>query len=117
MPAALASRSFRSPLNASEQPSTATTARAAPAVTTGLIVPVAGAADRLVRECARRFEPTSPTAALGPELVAAHVTVLWPFLAPQLIDQAIVDELRSLCGRHPRHDLQLQRVATFDTGA
>jgi hypothetical protein len=53
---------------------------------------------------------------LPPELVAAHVTVLWPFLSPDRIDKQTVAELADICSRHPRHAFALERVAVFNGG-
>ncbi len=73
-------------------------------------------ADGLVRACAARFGPDSPAAALGPELVAAHVTVLWPFLAPSLIDTAVLRDIAAVCEKHPRHRFRLERLAAYPGG-
>ena len=60
-------------------------------------------ADMLVRRAAALFEPTSPTSTLPPELIAAHVSLLSPFLPPPLVDDAVVDTLSAICAQNARH--------------
>jgi 2'-5' RNA ligase len=86
-----------------------------PANFTALIVPVPEA-DALVRAAAAQFEPTSPLANQSSSVVAAHVTVLAPFLAPENINQRVIDDVQKICSTHRRHHFELGRIATFGAG-
>jgi 2'-5' RNA ligase len=50
-------------------------------------------------------------AAMG---VPAHITVLYPFVAPELIDAAVLAAVREAVSSVPRFDAELVRVAWFD---
>lgn len=52
------------------------------------------------------------SASLG---VPAHITVLYPFLPPELIDAGVVSELGSLFGAVDGFDLALTSVGWFET--
>lgn len=52
-----------------------------------------------------------PIAALG---VPAHVTVLVPFVEPELIDDAVLASVRGTVGSFPRFFAELTRVGWFD---
>lgn len=51
-----------------------------------------------------------PSAALG---VPAHITILFPFLAPDQVDEAA---LREVFARFPAFDFALDRVEQFENG-
>ena len=70
------------------------------------IVPVPEAEER-VRSLRRRFDPT---ARLG---VPAHITVLYPFMAPELIDELTVSEIQALLGNTSSFAFSLDRVERF----
>ncbi len=55
-------------------------------------------------------EDLDPSAAAG---VPAHITVLYPFLAPDRIDAAVRSELVGIFARHAPVAYTLPRVATF----
>lgn len=69
-----------------------------------LPVPVA---EPLVAEHRRRWDPA---AADG---VPAHVTILFPFLDPARIDEAVRAELRAIAAAVPRFTLRFDRVGRF----
>jgi len=48
--------------------------------------------------------------------VPAHVTVLYPFMPPELLSTAVLDELRDLLGEFPPFDTTFERVDWFDDG-
>ena len=48
--------------------------------------------------------------------VTAHITLLYPWMPPDQIDQEAVDELASLCAGFPSLDYSL-RIGPFDGGA
>ena len=48
--------------------------------------------------------------------VPAHVTVLYPFMPPELLSTAVLDELRQLLGQFPPFDTTFERVDWFDDG-
>ena len=70
------------------------------------IVPVPEAEER-VHSLRRRFDPT---ARLG---VPAHITVLYPFMAPELIDELAVSEIQALLGNASSFAFSLDRVERF----
>ncbi|GIF00483.1 2'-5' RNA ligase family protein [Paractinoplanes rishiriensis] len=45
--------------------------------------------------------------------VPAHVTVLFPFLAPERIDAAVLADVRAIVAGFPRTDVVLERVEWF----
>src|SRR5262245_51359310 len=51
-----------------------------------------------------------PSAALG---APAHITILFPFVSPQSVDEAAIDEL---VGTHTAFDFQLTGVDVFPEG-
>ena len=71
-----------------------------------LIVPVPQAESE-VQGFRARFDPDAP---LG---VPAHITVLYPFLVPEALDQPIVDELRAIFAGVPPFPFTLGSVARF----
>jgi len=73
---------------------------------TALIVP-APEAEQAVGELRLRFDPN---AALG---VPAHITVLYPFMPPDEIDD---DAVAALVGRFPAFDYRLDRVVRWEDG-
>lgn len=74
---------------------------------TGLIVPVPDAEPVVGRHRAR----LDPAASWG---VPAHVTVLYPFLPPAAVDDAVLRTLGSLFGAFPSFAARLTRVEWFD---
>ena len=72
----------------------------------GLVVLVPEA-EPVVAQLRRRLDPS---AALG---VAAHVTVLFPFAAPDTIDSGVVHRLRDLFSRVPAFPYTFDRTAWF----
>ena len=48
--------------------------------------------------------------------VPAHVTVLYPFMPPEHLSTAVLDELRDLLGEFPPFDTTFERVDWFDDG-
>ena len=48
--------------------------------------------------------------------VPAHVTVLWPFVAPDALDEATVATLRGIVAGVPAFDCAFERVSWFDDG-
>jgi hypothetical protein len=60
----------------------------------------------------RRFrERLDPSAALG---VAAHITVLYPFIPPAVLDAAVLGQLERLFAAVPRFAFRLDRTSWFD---
>lgn len=53
-----------------------------------------------------------PQAALG---VPAHVTVLFPFVPPDRIDDAVVQRIRSVCAGAEAFDYRFERTAWFSS--
>jgi 2'-5' RNA ligase len=47
--------------------------------------------------------------------VPAHITVLYPFMPPELIDPGVVSELGSVFAKVDRFDLELTSVGWFET--
>jgi hypothetical protein len=72
----------------------------------GLVV-VVPEAEPLVGEHRRRFDPR---AAVG---VPAHVTVLYPFLPPDQLDEGVLDRIRDLVAQVPEFPFALTRTAWF----
>ncbi|MEU0547048.1 2'-5' RNA ligase family protein [Micromonospora sp. NPDC005979] len=73
---------------------------------TALIVPIPGA-----EEAVGRFRDSlDPAASWG---VPAHVTVLYPFLAPQQIDEQVLTVLSETIAGIPRFDVALTHVGWF----
>jgi len=70
-----------------------------------VIVPAAEAAVGVHREV------LDSAAAKG---VPAHITVLYPFVPPDLIDEAVLATVRETVAAVPRYDAELVRVAWFD---
>ncbi len=64
-------------------------------------------ADALVE---RWREDYDPSAAVG---VPAHITVLYPFLDPERIDDQVVDDVRDLLAGFAPIEYRLSRIATF----
>jgi len=74
---------------------------------TGLVVVVPEAA-RCVGPVRDAFDPY---ARIG---VPPHITVLYPFVLPELLSDAVVDEVADVVGRFPPFDLELTHLAEFD---
>ena len=71
-----------------------------------LIVPVAEA-EPVVAELRKRFDPAAPTG------VPAHITVLYPFIAPEDLDESIVAELEATFASVDQFRFVLSGVARF----
>ncbi len=71
-----------------------------------LLIPVQGA-EPVVGEWRERFDPS---AAWG---VPAHVTILYPFVPPESIDDGLVDDLRTLFGSVSPFPFRLDEVRWF----
>jgi hypothetical protein len=65
-------------------------------------------AEGLVKPFRDRFDPS---AALG---APAHITILYPFLPPERIDDAIYAKLAECCARLPPIDFLLTEARRFD---
>lgn len=63
-------------------------------------------AEPIVGELRRRWDPAG-------QAVAAHVTVLFPFLAPASIDAAVDASLEKVVGAVPAFDVRFARVGRF----
>jgi hypothetical protein len=72
-----------------------------------LLVPMAPA-ERAIDRYRRRLDPSSSFRS------PAHVTVLFPFMAPDTITGAVLHELGELFGRYDRFDFSLSEVRWFD---
>lgn len=72
-----------------------------------LIVPVPRA-EEVVAEHRRRFDPSSPWG------VPAHVTVLYPFVDPDAVDDEVVRRLEEAVGGVPAFDCVFRRCGWFD---
>jgi 2'-5' RNA ligase len=83
--------------------------RKAEALRTALIITVPEA-EPLVREWRMRYD----NARLG---VPAHVTLLFPFVPADQVDDALLSELEGLFGGRPRFSFSLPRVARFPDAA
>jgi hypothetical protein len=76
---------------------------------TALLVPVA-AAEPLVRKHRMALDPVAP---LG---VPAHVTVLYPFVPPDQVDQSVCEAIGEVLDGFRAFDFALTSVKTFPTG-
>ncbi len=76
---------------------------------TALLVPVA-AAEPLVRKHRLALDPVAP---LG---VPAHVTVLYPFVPPDEVDQSVCDAIAKVLAPIPAFDFALTEVRQFPSG-
>lgn len=76
---------------------------------TALLVPVA-AAEPLVRKHRVALDPVAP---LG---VPAHITVLYPFIPPDQVDQAVCDEITDVLVGFSTFEFSLTSVRTFPEG-
>ncbi len=76
---------------------------------TALLVPVA-AAEPLVRRHRLALDPVAP---LG---VPAHITVLYPFVRPEAVDQTVYDAITEVLTRFEAFDFSLNAVRRFDNG-
>jgi 2'-5' RNA ligase len=79
---------------------------ASPVPESALIVPVPQA-ESVVQSFRARFDPAAP---LG---VPAHITVLYPFLVPEALDQPVCDELGAIFAGVPPFPFTLGSVARF----
>lgn len=73
---------------------------------TALIITVPEA-DPVVGSWRHRYDPSEPDG------VPAHVTVLYPFLDPNRVDEETIAALRDLFGAHDAFDLGFHRCARF----
>jgi 2'-5' RNA ligase len=73
---------------------------------TAIIIPV-GAAEPIVGRWHRQFDPA---AAAG---VPAHVTVIYPFLSEQDLDEDAVRDVRQLVARHPSFTVSFASCGQF----
>ena len=80
--------------------------RSFPCVESALVVEVP-AAERIVRKWRERYDPA---AGWG---VPAHITVLYPFLPPDVINPVSLERMRRVVDRLPAFDLELIGVAHF----
>jgi len=76
---------------------------------TALLVPVA-AAEPLVRTHRLALDPVAP---LG---VPAHITVLYPFVPPDEVDQAVCDDITEVLAGFAAFDFALTEVHHFPSG-
>jgi 2'-5' RNA ligase superfamily len=76
---------------------------------TALLVPVA-AAEPLVRKHRMALDPVAP---LG---VPAHITVLYPFLPPDRVDQPVCDAIAEVLAGFAGFDFALTSVRQFPEG-
>jgi 2'-5' RNA ligase len=76
---------------------------------TALLVPVA-AAEPLVRKHRLALDPVAP---LG---VPAHITVLYPFVPPDEVDQSVCDAITDVLAGFSAFDFALTSVETFPDG-
>jgi hypothetical protein len=76
---------------------------------TALLVPVREA-EPLVRHHRHALDPVAP---LG---VPAHVTVLYPFLPPDAVDNTVCDAIAAVCDEFRAFDFALQDVRRFPDG-
>ena len=76
---------------------------------TALLVPVA-AAEPLVHKHRLALDPVAP---LG---VPAHVTVLYPFIPPDEVDQSVYDAITDVLAGFPPFDFTLTEVRQFASG-
>jgi 2'-5' RNA ligase len=76
---------------------------------TALLVPVREA-EPLVRHHRHALDPVAP---LG---VPAHVTVLYPFMAPEDVDNEVCDEIATVVDRFRAFEFALQEVRRFPDG-
>ena len=72
---------------------------------TALVV-VVPEAEPLVGEWRERYD----NASLG---IPAHVTLLFPFVSTEVVDDALLEELRALFATQPSFSFSLPRVARF----
>ena len=72
-----------------------------------LLVPM-GEADAVIDRYRRRLDPSRRYE------MPAHVTVLFPFMAPARISEAVLDQLGELFGRCDSFDFDLSEVRWFD---
>jgi 2'-5' RNA ligase len=54
-----------------------------------------------------------PSASAG---VPAHVTILYPFVSAEAIDDAVIDSVRGVLSRHEAFEFSLRTVERFDEG-
>lgn len=76
---------------------------------TALIVPVPRVGP-LISPWARRHDPTTAGG------VPAHITVFFPFIAPDAITPADLSRLESVFATHPATEVELARVGMFEEG-
>ncbi|MGZ6995485.1 MAG: 2'-5' RNA ligase family protein, partial [Acidimicrobiia bacterium] len=76
---------------------------------TALLVPVA-AVEPLVRKHRLALDPVAP---LG---VPAHITVLYPFIPPDAVDQSVCDAVTDVLAQFSAFDFALTAVRTFPSG-
>lgn len=64
-------------------------------------------AERYIGNYRQRFDPPAR------RKVPAHVTVLYPFMAPEDVDAAVVEELRAVAASVPCFDYRLRELRRF----
>ena len=64
-------------------------------------------AERYIAHYRQRFDPSAR------RNVPAHVTILYPFMAPALIDAQVLESLARIAGSVPRFDYRLARTERF----
>jgi 2'-5' RNA ligase len=73
---------------------------------TGLVI-VVPAAEPVVDRWRQRYDPAAPAG------VPAHVTVLYPFLALDRIDESVTATLRDVLAARPAFELEFRRCGRF----
>jgi 2'-5' RNA ligase len=68
-------------------------------------------AEAVVHDLRRRFDAS---ARLG---VPAHITLIYPFMAPASIDESVIQRIEDLASQVPRFEFLLPRVARFPATA
>ena len=64
-------------------------------------------AERYIADYRRRFDPSAR------RNVPAHVTILYPFMAPTLIDDGVRDKLARIAAAVPRFDYRMAKTQRF----
>ena len=64
-------------------------------------------AERYIAHYRQRFDPSAR------RNVPAHVTILYPFMAPQLVDSGVLAKLARIADAVPRFDYRLLRTQRF----
>jgi len=67
-------------------------------------------AEHLVAPFRERYDPSAAVC------MPAHITLLYPFLAPEVIDSAVIGKLTACIGQFAEFSFTLSAVARFDPG-